>query len=154
MARVVLGRRFFRRRDRGRRAGAGYSRDAPVGSIHCDKLARLHQRDPPPSIDRAAAVFLKTDGSIRKPCARLSLLEFFSPTAYRAKVRTPLEFVAAMRALNAETDGDRPVMMRLPVWASRYLAGLLRRLSDRATIRLSSGTMVAVQLPAPWPRIA
>src|SRR5256884_6470582 len=76
------------------------------------KLARRFISDDPPSsvIDRAAAVFLKTDGSIRVTLrAIITSSEFFG--AYHAKVRSPFEYVAAaMRALNAETDGDRPVL--------------------------------------------
>jgi uncharacterized protein (DUF1800 family) len=112
------------------------------------KLARRFiSDDPPPSvIDRAASVFLKTDGSIRETLrAIVTSPEFFSPTAYRAKVRTPLEYVAAaMRALNAETDGDRPVLDAI----ARMGQPLFGRITpegypDRADIWLSSGTMVA-----------
>jgi uncharacterized protein (DUF1800 family) len=78
------------------------------------KLARRFISDEPPQvvIDRSAAVFLKTDGSIRETLrAIVTSPEFFSVTAYRAKVRSPFEYVAAaMRALNADTDGDRPVL--------------------------------------------
>jgi uncharacterized protein (DUF1800 family) len=111
------------------------------------KLARRFISDnPPPSvIDRAAAVFLKTDGSIRETLrAIVTSPEFFSPTAYRAKVRTPLEYVAAaMRALNAETDGDRPVLDAI----ARMGQPLFGRITpdgypDRGDIWLSSGTMV------------
>jgi len=112
------------------------------------KLARRFiSDDPPPSvIERAAAVFLKTDGSIRETLrAIVTSPEFFSTTAYRAKVRTPLEYVAAaMRALNAETDGDRPVLDAI----ARMGQPLFGRITpdgypDRADIWLSSGTMVA-----------
>jgi uncharacterized protein (DUF1800 family) len=112
------------------------------------KLARRFISDDPPSsvIDRAAAVFLKTDGSIRETVrAIVTSPEFFSPNAYRAKVRTPLEYVAAaMRALNAETDGDRPVLDAI----ARMGQPLFGRITpdgypDRADIWLSSGTMVA-----------
>jgi uncharacterized protein (DUF1800 family) len=112
------------------------------------KLARRFISDDPPSsaIDRAAAVFLKTDGSIRETLrAIVTSPEFFSPTVYRAKVRTPLEYVAAaMRALNAETDGDRPVLDAI----ARMGQPLFGRITpdgypDRAGIWLSSGTMVA-----------
>lgn len=112
------------------------------------KLARRFiSDDPPPAvIDRAAAVFLKADGSIRETLrAIVTAPEFFSPTVYRAKVRTPLEYVAAaMRALNAETDGDRPVLDAI----SRMGQPLFGRITpdgypDRGDIWLSSGTMVA-----------
>jgi uncharacterized protein (DUF1800 family) len=112
------------------------------------KLARRFiSDDPPPSVvDRAAAVFLKTDGSIRETLrAIVTSPEFFSTTAYRAKVRSPLEYVAAaMRALNAETDGDRPVLDAI----ARMGQPLFGRITpdgypDRADIWLSSGTIVA-----------
>jgi uncharacterized protein (DUF1800 family) len=112
------------------------------------KLARRFISDePPPSvIDRAAAVFLKTDGSIRETLrAIVTSPEFFSTTAYRAKMRSPFEYVAAaMRALNAETDGDRPVLdaigrMGQPVFGRITPDGY----ADRADQWLSSGAMVA-----------
>ena len=112
------------------------------------KLARRFiSDDPPPSvIDRAAAVFLKTDGSIRETLrAIVTAPEFFSPATYRAKVRSPFEYVAAaMRALNAETDGDRPVLdaigrMGQPVFGRITPDGY----ADRADQWLSSGAMVA-----------
>ena len=112
------------------------------------KLARRFiSDDPPPSvIDHAAAVFLKTDGSIRETLrAIVTAPEFFSPATYRAKVRSPFEYVAAaMRALNAETDGDRPVLdaigrMGQPVFGRITPDGY----ADRADQWLSSGAMVA-----------
>src|SRR5438067_12926171 len=62
------------------------------------KLARRFISDnPPPSvIDRAAAAFLKTDGSIRETLrAIITSPEFFSQSAYRAKMRSPFEYVCA-----------------------------------------------------------
>jgi uncharacterized protein (DUF1800 family) len=112
------------------------------------KLARRFISDEPPQsvIDRAAAVFLKTDGSIRETLrAIVTSPEFFSPAAYRAKMRSPFEYVAAaMRALNAETDGDRPVLdaigrMGQPVFGRITPDGY----ADRADQWLSSGAMVA-----------
>src|SRR5205085_11022921 len=112
------------------------------------KLARRFISDDPPKsvIDRAAAVFLKTDGSIRETLgAIITSPEFFSTTAYQAKMRSPLEYVAAaMRALNAETDGDRPVLD----FISRMGQPLFGRItpdgySDRAEQWLSSGAMIA-----------
>jgi len=111
------------------------------------KLARRFISDDPPQsvIDRAAAVFLKTDGSIRETLrAIVTSPEFFSTSAYRAKVRSPFEYVAAaMRATAAETDGDRPVLdligrMGQPLFGRITPDGY----SDRAEQWLSSGAMV------------
>src|SRR2546421_3700960 len=112
------------------------------------KLARRFISDEPPQsvIDRAAQVFLKTDGSIRETLrAIITSPEFFSTASYRSKVRSPLEYVAAaMRALNADTDGDRPVLdaigrMGQPVFGRITPDGY----ADRADQWLSSGAMVA-----------
>lgn len=112
------------------------------------KLARRFISDNPPQpvIDRAAAVFLKTDGSIRETLrAIVTSPEFFSDTTYRAKLRSPFEYVAAaMRALNAETDGDRPVLDAI----ARMGQPLFGRITpdgyaDRSDQWLSSGAMIA-----------
>jgi uncharacterized protein (DUF1800 family) len=112
------------------------------------KLARRFISDDPPQsvIDRAASAFLKTDGSIRETLrAIITSPEFFSPAAYRAKVRSPFEYVAAaMRATSAETDGDRPVLD----FISRMGQPLFGRITpdgypDRGDQWLSSGTMAA-----------
>jgi uncharacterized protein (DUF1800 family) len=112
------------------------------------KLARRFISDKPPQsiIDRAAAVFLKTDGSIRETLrAIVTSPEFFSDTAYRAKMRSPFEYVvAAMRALESETDGDRPVLdaigrMGQPLFGRITPDGY----ADRADQWLSSGAMIA-----------
>jgi uncharacterized protein (DUF1800 family) len=65
---------------------------------------RLIADDPPASaVDRAAATFLDTDGDLRAVVRSLiTSPEFFSAEAYRAKVKTPFEFVvSAARATNA-----------------------------------------------------
>jgi uncharacterized protein (DUF1800 family) len=112
------------------------------------KLARRFISDNPPQsiIDRAASVFLKTDGSIRETLRTIvTSPEFFSDTTYRAKMRSPFEYVAAaMRALNAETDGDRPVLdaigrMGQPLFGRITPDGY----ADRADQWLSSGAMIA-----------
>jgi uncharacterized protein (DUF1800 family) len=147
---VVLGHKIL--------AGGGYADGERVLDILAThpstakfivtKLARRFISDDPPQsvIDRAAAVFLQTDGSIRETLrAIITSPEFLSPAAYRAKTRSPLEYVvAALRALNAETDGDRPVLdligrMGQPLFGRITPDGY----SDRAAQWLSSGAMVA-----------
>ena len=111
------------------------------------KLARrfISDQPPPAVVDRAAAVFLKTDGSIRETLrAIITSPEFFSPAAYRAKLRSPLEYtVAAMRALNTQTDADRSVIdtiarMGQPLFSRITPDGY----SDSADQWMSSGAMV------------
>ena len=70
------------------------------------KLAMRFVSDNPPAalVDRAAAKFTATRGDLREVLkVILASPEFASADAYRAKVKTPLEFVAsALRATGAE----------------------------------------------------
>jgi uncharacterized protein (DUF1800 family) len=64
---------------------------------------RFVSDDPPPAlVERAAATFQRTDGSIRAVLVTiLTSPEFWSAEAYRAKIKTPLEVVAsAVRTLD------------------------------------------------------
>lgn len=71
------------------------------------KLVRRFVSDAAPEtlIDRAAATFTATDGDIAAVVRTIVYSEeFFSRAAFRAKVRTPFEFlVATMRALDIST---------------------------------------------------
>jgi len=70
------------------------------------KLVRRFVSDTPPSslVDRAAARFTATGGDLRETMRTiLTSREFLSPDAYRAKVKTPFEFVvSAARATGAD----------------------------------------------------
>jgi len=72
------------------------------------KLARhFVSDDPPPAlVDRCASEFSKTDGDIRSTVRCIvTSPEFFSRSAFRAKVKTPFELVAStLRALGAQPD--------------------------------------------------
>jgi len=81
------------------------------------KLAeRFVSDDPPPAlVDRMAKIFLKKKGDIREVLAALfHSPEFWDDGAYRAKVKTPLEFLAsAVRATGAEVDDAQPLAGQL-----------------------------------------
>jgi uncharacterized protein (DUF1800 family) len=81
------------------------------------KLAtRFVSDDPPQSlVDRMAATFLKKDGDIREVLRTMfKSPEFWSADAYRAKVKTPLEFVAsAVRASGVNVDNALPLVQVL-----------------------------------------
>ncbi len=83
----------------------------------CTKLAmRFVSDNPPPAlVDRMAQTFLKKDGDIREVLkTMLHSPEFWSPDAYRAKVKTPLEFVvSAARASGAQIDNAAPLARQL-----------------------------------------
>ncbi|MGH8598476.1 MAG: DUF1800 domain-containing protein, partial [Gammaproteobacteria bacterium] len=73
------------------------------------KLCQRFVSDDPPAVlvERAAQVFLKTDGDIREVIrAIVTSAEFNSPAAFRAKVKSPLELAAsAIRAIDGDTNG-------------------------------------------------
>jgi uncharacterized protein (DUF1800 family) len=81
------------------------------------KLAqRFVSDDPPPAlVDAMAKTFLKKKGDIREVLSTLfHSPEFWDDGAYRAKVKTPLEFVAsAVRATGAEVDDAMPLVRQL-----------------------------------------
>jgi uncharacterized protein (DUF1800 family) len=72
------------------------------------KLVRRFVADDPPAslINRAAEVFTRTDGDISAMLRTiLTSDEFFSPDAFRAKVKSPFELIASsLRAMNAGVD--------------------------------------------------
>jgi uncharacterized protein (DUF1800 family) len=81
------------------------------------KLAmRFVSDNPPPAlVDRMAQTFLKKDGDIRELLRTLfHSPEFWAPDAYRAKVKTPLEFVvSAVRATGANVQDAMPLVRTL-----------------------------------------
>jgi len=81
------------------------------------KLAmRFVSDNPSPAlVDRMAQTFLKKNGDIREVLKTLFRSpEFWAPDAYRAKVKTPLEFlVSAIRASGAEVSDALPLARQL-----------------------------------------
>jgi len=78
------------------------------------KLAmRFVADDPPPAlVDRLAQKFLSTDGDIREVLRTLfKSPEFWSAMAYRAKVKTPFEFVvSSLRASGTDLNNPGPLL--------------------------------------------
>ncbi len=83
----------------------------------CSKLAVRFVSDTPPQalVDRMAASFVSSGGDIKTVLRTMfDSPEFWSPEVYRAKVKTPLEFVAsAVRASNAEVGNGIPLVQSL-----------------------------------------
>jgi uncharacterized protein (DUF1800 family) len=81
------------------------------------KLARRFVGDSPPPalVARAAARYRDTDGDLREVTRTILMSpEFLSPDAYRAKVKTPFEFVvSAVRALGADVQDAKPLVREL-----------------------------------------
>jgi uncharacterized protein (DUF1800 family) len=83
----------------------------------CTKLARRFVSDDPPAslIDHMAQTWMATDGDIREVLRTLfKSREFWSGDAYRAKVKTPLEFVVStVRATGADVTNSAPLAQTL-----------------------------------------
>jgi uncharacterized protein (DUF1800 family) len=81
------------------------------------KLAQRFVADDPPAelVDRMAKTFEKKKGDIREVLSTLfHSPEFWANTSYRAKVKTPLEFVASsVRATGAEVTDALPLARQL-----------------------------------------
>jgi uncharacterized protein (DUF1800 family) len=81
------------------------------------KLAIRFVSDNPPQalVDRMAETFRKKDGDIREVLkTMLRSPEFWSADAYRAKVKTPFEFViSALRATGADVGDAAPLARQL-----------------------------------------
>jgi len=78
------------------------------------ELAQRFVADEPPAslVDRAAKVFLDTKGDLREVTrAIITSPEFFEADAYRAKVKSPFEFVvSAVRASGATVTNAQPLV--------------------------------------------
>jgi uncharacterized protein (DUF1800 family) len=89
------------------------SRHPSTARFISKKLCQRFVSDNPPQqlVERVAQVFLRTDGDIREVLrAIFTSAEFYSPSAFRAKVKSPLELVAsALRALDGDTNGAPPL---------------------------------------------
>jgi hypothetical protein len=81
------------------------------------KLAvRFVSDTPPPAlVDRMAATFLKTGGDMKAVLTTMfHSPEFWAPEVYRAKVKTPIEFLAsALRASDAEVRNPLPLVQAM-----------------------------------------
>ena len=99
----------------------------------------------PALVNRMAAAFLRTHGDI--PTVLKTMLhspEFWTPAAYQAKVKTPLEYVvSAARASGAEIADPRPLVnalnqMGMPLYACVPPTGY----SAKADAWVSTGALV------------
>jgi uncharacterized protein (DUF1800 family) len=131
------------------------------------KLARRFVSDTPSQalIDRATDTFRETHGDLRAVMtAILTSPEFLSPDAYRAKVKSPFEFiVSALRTTGAEINDARPIVrtmqqLGMPLYQCQPPTGykdtadawvnagaLVNRMND--ALALASGRMPGVRIP-------
>jgi uncharacterized protein (DUF1800 family) len=111
------------------------------------KLARRFVADDPPKalVERAVRRFRDTGGNIREVVRTIvTSPEFFAPDAYRAKVKTPFEFVvSAVRATGTETGNALPLVMAvrnlgMPLYGCQPPTGY----SDKAEAWVNSGALL------------
>ncbi|HTB97394.1 MAG TPA: DUF1800 domain-containing protein [Terracidiphilus sp.] len=110
----ALGQKF---KDRGEMEGRDLlhylaTRPATAQFLSRELALRFVSDEPPQSlVDRLAKSYLSSGGDITAMLRTLYRSpEFWSTTTYRAKVKTPLEFVvSAVRATNANTANLRPI---------------------------------------------
>jgi uncharacterized protein (DUF1800 family) len=112
------------------------------------KLAVRFVSDNPPAslVDRLAKKFTATNGDLREVMKTLlTSPEFTSPDAYRAKVKTPFEFVAsALRATGAEVRNAIPLArtlkeMGMPLYFCQPPTGY----DETATTWVNAGALVS-----------
>lgn len=142
------------------------ARNPNTAKFVCTKLATRFVSDVPPEslVDRMAETWEKKDGDIREVLrTMLDSREFWAPEAYRAKVKTPLEFVvSAVRASGAEVSDAKPLVatlnqMGMPLYGMQPPTGysmkaeawvnsaaLLSRMNF--ALRLGTGKMTGTQV--------
>ena len=111
------------------------------------KLVRRFVSDTPPPalVDRAAARFRDTDGNIREVLRTiLTSPEFFAADAYRAKVKTPFEFVvSAIRATGTEVyDATTLVQAVRQLGMPLYMCQPPTGYADRADAWVNTGALL------------
>ncbi|HEX8813548.1 MAG TPA: DUF1800 domain-containing protein, partial [Terracidiphilus sp.] len=114
----VMGKKF---KDKGEQQGRELlhflATRSATAQFLCRKLAiRFVSDDPPKSlVDRMAKSYLHSDGDIATVLETLYRSpEFWDISAYRAKIKTPLEYVvSAARACNANVANMQPLMNAL-----------------------------------------
>ena len=111
------------------------------------KLARRFVADEPPAalVERASARFRATRGDIREVVATIvTSPEFFAGSAYRAKVKTPFEFVvSAARVTGTNLTNALPVVLALreqgmPLYGCQPPTGY----ADRADAWVNTGALL------------
>jgi uncharacterized protein (DUF1800 family) len=111
------------------------------------KLCQRFVADDPPAalVDRVAKQFLRTGGDLRATVeAVVTSSEFFDPLVYRAKTKTPFEYVvSAIRAVDGSTDGRSSAKAIADMGQPLYLCQPPTGYSDAARDWISSGALLA-----------
>src|SRR5271165_2628056 len=114
--------------------------------VSTELAQRFVSDDPPKSlIDAMAKTFLKTDGDIRAVLETMFRApEFWAPEAYRARVKTPFEFVvSSLRATQADVIDLQPLLgmlnkMGMPLYGMQPPTGY----STKADVWVNSAALL------------
>jgi uncharacterized protein (DUF1800 family) len=111
------------------------------------KLVRKFVSDDPPKalVDRAAARFHDTGGDIREVLRTIiTSPEFFAAAAYRAKVKTPFEFVVStVRATGSDVSNAAPLAQTIrQLGEPLYMCQPPTGYPDRAEAWVNTGTLL------------
>ncbi|MEO8216793.1 MAG: DUF1800 domain-containing protein, partial [Acidobacteriota bacterium] len=108
---------------------------------------RLVADDPPAAlVDRVAKTFLATDGDLRQTVrAIVSSPEFFDPIYYRAKMKSPFEYVvSSLRATGGELNRPLTLARQLQSMGEPlYLCQPPTGYSDTSSAWMNSGSLLA-----------
>jgi uncharacterized protein (DUF1800 family) len=107
---------------------------------------RLVANQPPVAlVDRVAQRFLATGGDLRDTVRTIvTSPEFFDPQHYRAKIKSPFEYVvSALRAVGGATDGKAIAKQIAEMGQPLYLCQPPTGYSDTAEAWVSSGALLA-----------
>jgi uncharacterized protein (DUF1800 family) len=147
---VVLGHRLEAGRgiDDGRKVLDILASHPSTARFIATRLAAKFVSDTPPPalVDRAALTFIKTRGNLREVTRVIvTSPEFLSQEQFRAKVKTPLEFVAgALRATGAEVQSAQPIARTLrELGMPLYLCQPPTGYDETGSTWVSSGALVA-----------
>jgi uncharacterized protein (DUF1800 family) len=121
---TVLGEKFYEAGlDEGLRALDMLAHHPSTAHFISKSIATRFVADDPPKslVDRMAVTFLSSDGDIREVMrTMLKSPEFWSPKSYRAKFKTPLEFVvSAIRASGADVAAPDSLVQNLNAMGMR-----------------------------------
>ncbi len=112
------------------------------------KLCQRFVADEPPSelVERVAKKYLASGGDLRDTVrAAVTSPEFFDPRHYRAKIKSPFEYVvSAIRAVGAAPDNALPIARQLAQMGEPlYLCQPPTGYSDAAQAWVNTGALVA-----------